>query len=777
MENLAPAGNREALERAVAAGADAVYLGCQAFSARAGAGNFSDEELAEAIRFAHLHHVRVHVAVNTLVKDEELPQCLAVLRMLQRLGADAVIVQDLGVVALMRQYVPQLPIHASTQMAIHHAAGCGWCARTGMDRVVLSRELPLSEIALCAREPIQVEVFAHGAQCVAVSGQCLFSSMLGDRSGNRGRCAQSCRMRYTYRGQTGAWLSPRDLCLRDDLPALHQAGVASIKIEGRLKSPTYVYETASSYRRGLDSLEKTKFLPAAPEEREGLLQVFHRGGFMGGHPLGEEDAAIIHPHRVNHGGILLGRVEQVAAGFARMRAEKPLHDGDGLQLRGRDGDREMIYAGKDVPAGSIALLRLRPGMEARAGDQVVRLTDASQTARAMAAPIPPIPVEMALTARIGCPLQLTITDGLSAVTVQGEEVEKAKGRPLTEEDARRSLGKTGDSPFILQELHVDTEDAFVPVSALNALRREGLNQLAERRMESFRLPLSPAWADTADRPLAPAPVDSAPPLPPFVQFRTPEQWLALQDTEDLRPLWFPEDFREEALEAMVKDLPQGVWFQLPMFCQEETLQGLHRWVHGHLDHLGGVVLGNVGQLGCNWELPFGGGTGIPVMNRHALALLLRERCEFATASPELTGKELHTLMEGGAPLYVPAYGRTQLMLLSHCPARTYLGLSKGRAHCTLCDRHDPDSLLGQCLTDRTGASFPLLRQRLPEGCMISLLNSLPLNVLSRVAERGYAPLITFTDEPLELVRQIGRALHGAPLALPATTGHWNRPVL
>ena len=237
LENLAPAGNREALDRAAAAGADAVYLGYAAFSARAGAGNFDAPALREAVHFAHLHHIRVHVTVNTLIKDEELPGVLDVLRLLNEVGVDAVLVQDLGVMHLCRTCFPDLPVHASTQMALHNASGAAFCKKHGLTRVVLARECSLAEIRKAADVGLEVEVFGHGAQCVAVSGQCLFSSMIGGRSGNRGRCAQPCRLQYTYRGRTAAWLSPRDVCLRDHLPDLVKAGACSVKLEGRLKRP------------------------------------------------------------------------------------------------------------------------------------------------------------------------------------------------------------------------------------------------------------------------------------------------------------------------------------------------------------------------------------------------------------------------------------------------------------------------------------------------------------------------------------------------------------
>ncbi|MGN1020993.1 MAG: U32 family peptidase [Aristaeellaceae bacterium] len=768
LETLAPAGNREALDRAVAAGANAVYLGYAAYSARAGAGNFDAEQLREAVAFAHLHHVRVHVTVNTLVKDGELDGVMEVLRLLAEIPVDGVLVQDLGVLRLARRCFPDLPVHASTQMAIHNAAGVRWCRRMGMTRAVLARECSLKEIALCAREGIEIEVFGHGAQCVAVSGQCLFSSMIGGRSGNRGRCAQPCRLPYAYRGKTAAWLSPRDVCLRDHLPALAEAGAVSLKIEGRLKRPEYVAAVAGSYRRAIDSMAQGAFRPADGDERRDLLQIFQRGGFMDGYALGAEDAGVICEERVNHGGVPLGEVEAVMGGMARVRVRLPLHDGDGLQLRGKAGDQEMIYSGKPVAAGEIAVLRLRPDMRVHPGDGVVRLTDAEQLERARALTIPPIPADMRLTALPGSPLRLTVTDGETSVMVEGETVAPARSRAMTAADALRSLDKTGDTPFMLRDCRVETEGAFVPVSALNALRRDALIRLADARSRAFALPRAQEQpADAIALPEGAA--------PEMVIFRTAEQLAAVQDL-DARLVWYPEDWREDALEKALSTLPRGVWLQLPMVCEEATLEMLHGFVGRHRDLFGGVALGSVGQLGLAWPVPYGAGAGIPVMNRRAAQLLLEQGCEFVTASPELTGSELAALMAGGIPAVVPAYGRTQLMLLHHCPARTYLGLSHGHAACQLCDRRDPNALAGTSLTDRRGVAFPLLRQRLPEGCLVRLMNSLPTDNVARVRAHGWAGLHELTDETGETLRQAALALHGRKAALETTAGHWSRPV-
>ncbi len=757
MENLAPAGNREALDRAVAAGADAVYLGYAAFSARAGAGNFDEEQLCEAVRFAHLHHVAVHVTVNTLVKDSELDGVLDVLRLLNEVKVDAVLVQDLGVLHLARACFPNLPVHASTQMAIHNASGVAWCKHMGMTRAVLARECSLDEIRKAADVGLEVEVFGHGAQCVAVSGQCLFSSMIGGRSGNRGRCAQPCRLPYIYRDKTAAWLSPRDVCMRDHLPELRKAGACSIKIEGRLKRPEYVAAVAGSYRRGIDSMMNGSFRKADERERDGLIQIFSRGGLMNGYAMGSQDAGVVFPDRVNHGGVPIGQIEAVAGGMARLRLHRDLADGDGLQIRTERGDQEMIYSGHDTPAGSIAVLRLRPDMRVKNGDEVYRLVSSAQLDAARALTIPAIPCDLTLVAYSGEPLTLTATDGQSTVTVTGETVSEAQKRAMTDEDARKALAKMGGTPFELRDCTVFTENAFVPVSALNAIRRDALIALENTRAENFAR--QSACEMAADELALPRGT-----VPETIIFRDMAQYHAVRNA-DARLIWYPEDFRENALESGLNQLDGGIWLHLPMKCEQDTLEMLRRFVTAHADRIGGVVLGSVGQLGLTWPVPVGAGEGVPVMNRRAAQTLFAEGCAFVTASGELSAAELAELMSDGAPILVPAYGRAQLMLLHHCPARTYLGLSKGHASCRLCDDRHPEALENTCLIDRRNAAFPLMRMRLPEGCLIRLLNSVPTDLVSKVRAAHYTPLITLTDER----------------AWPSDTGettsaHWNRPV-
>ena len=769
MENLAPAGNWDALRSAVAAGADAVYLGYAAYSARAGAGNFDEQQLRDAVRFAHLHHVRVHVTVNTLIKDGELAGVVDVLRLLSEIRVDAVLVQDLGVLRMARRCFLDLPIHASTQMAIHNATGVRFCRNQGMTRAVLARECSAAEIALAAKEGIEIEVFGHGAQCVAVSGECLFSSVVGGRSGNRGRCAQPCRLLYTYRGKTAAWLSPRDVCMRDDLPELNKAGVASIKLEGRLKRPEYVATIANSYRNAIDAMDNGHFRKADEAEMTGLRQIFSRGGFMRGYAMGAEDAGVIDPARVSHGGVKIGRVEFAAGNMARVRLERSLDDGDGLQIRTAQGDAELIYAGHDTEAGQIAVVRLRPDIRTKAGDEVYRLTSEKQLQWARSLAIPAIPADMALIAYPGKPLALTMTDGENSVTVTGDTVAPAQSRAMSEEDARRSLGKLSDTPFSLRVLTVQTAGAFVPVSALNQLRREACQQLAEARIAAFTR--KAGREEPADDLIYP----DTPDAPSMAIVRTREQADAMQGAADLL-VWYPEDFRADALESGLRDMPDGVWLQLPTVCEEKTLDALDAFVQRNAGKLGGIVLGSVGQLGRTWNVPMGAGSGIPVMNRRAAQFLLEQGCRFVTASSELSGAELRTLMQNHPPVVVPAYGREQLMLLHHCPARTYLELTKGHAACRMCDQHSPDALAGQTLTDRRGTVYPLLRQRLPEGCLVRLMNALPTNNIRRVRQAGYAPMMVLTTENAQEAADVRAVMDGEMRELEGTSNHWNRPV-
>ena len=281
-ELLAPAGDMECLYAAVAAGADAIYVGGKRFGARAFAKNFEIDELASAVRYCHLHGVKLYVTLNTLIEDREMADAVQYAAELYRIGVDALIVCDVGVIAAIRRYVPDLELHASTQMSVHNTCGVKAVYDMGISRAVVARELSLDEIrSVVDNSPLEIEVFLHGALCVCHSGQCLFSSMVGGRSGNRGECAQPCRLPFNG----GKYLlSLKDLSLADHIPALIESGVASLKIEGRMKSPEYVYAVTSVYRRLLDEHRS-----ANAKERDLLRRAFSRGGFTDGYFVGRTE--------------------------------------------------------------------------------------------------------------------------------------------------------------------------------------------------------------------------------------------------------------------------------------------------------------------------------------------------------------------------------------------------------------------------------------------------------------------------------------------------------
>ena len=335
VELLAPAGGVAALHAAVRAGADAVYLGMESFNARRGADNFTAETLAEACEYAHLRGARVYVTMNTAVLPGEVDAALRTAREAYLAGADAFIVQDIGLAAELRRCLPEAHLHISTQMNTHNIAGIEAAARLGATRVTLARELSLGEIELLAREAaargMEIETFAHGALCVCYSGQCLMSSLIGGRSANRGMCAQACRLPYELReeGREEALpapgehlLSPRDLCSIDVIPQMLRAGVASFKLEGRMKSPDYVYAVTSVYRAVLDrALAGDENAAPAEEERRVLAEAFSRG-FTTAYLEGERGNDAMSYSRPNNRGVLVGRVASVRDGVASIAGRR-----------------------------------------------------------------------------------------------------------------------------------------------------------------------------------------------------------------------------------------------------------------------------------------------------------------------------------------------------------------------------------------------------------------------------------------------------------------------
>lgn len=483
-ELLAPAGEYDSLRAAVLNGADAVYVGGKSFSARQFAGNFDDDEMIEAVRFCHAYNAKIYVTLNTLLHNSEIRDAVKYAAFLYSIGVDAVIIQDIGFLKALRDELPELEVHGSTQMTVHNLEGVNLLYGMGVKRVVLSRELSLKEIKYIKENTeAEIEVFVHGALCISFSGQCLFSSMLGGRSGNRGKCAQPCRMQYTLneKGEKAYFLSPKDLASLDFIQDIADIGVDSLKIEGRMKKPEYVATVISSYRRALDGKSR-------PGDFEKVTQAFNRGGFTSGYFLGKEGNKMMSPERPKNWGTYLGKVVSSKGKFASIKLDKPLNVGDGV---------ELFYKQKGAPVSSIRVKGSNvEGAKhgevaeiylegAQKGDVVYKSLDINLIREAEESfkgkNILKAPLKASFRAVKGDKITLVLsTPGGESSKVLGDEPETAIKTPTSEEKVKESLSKTGDTPFYFEIIDIEMDrDIAVPVSKINSLRREAIDKLQD----------------------------------------------------------------------------------------------------------------------------------------------------------------------------------------------------------------------------------------------------------------------------------------------------------
>jgi len=512
-ELLAPAGGMEAFIAAVENGADAVYLGARAFSARGYASNFSEKELEEVIDYAHLRGVKVYVTVNTLLKEDEIENALKLLSWLRNIGTDAIIIQDLGLISLARKYLPDLPLHASTQMTLHNSEGVELAKTMGIERVVLSRECSLEEIIrIKEKTGTEIEVFIHGALCISYSGQCLLSSLIGGRSGNRGFCAQPCRKKYRLYCEgkqvktTGSYLlSPKDLNTTSGLGALIDAGIESFKIEGRMKRPEYVAGVVRIYRRLIDRyIENPAEYYVSEEEQEILTQLFNRG-FTNGYFFENPRWKLMSRENPHNRGVPAGTVTGYDRHSNRIRVKlsRPLRLGDGIMVENaetRPEDKGKIISSMYVGKGSVYSAGVGDTVEipfdsrAPSGSTVYRthdkkLMDSLKKESESGSVKVKIPVSITATVISGRPIGLEIRDrDANSITIESEYlVEKAEKQPTSKASIEKQLSKLGNTIFEAAELHITMEeDVFVPVGQLNELRTKAVEQLENLRISRWK---------------------------------------------------------------------------------------------------------------------------------------------------------------------------------------------------------------------------------------------------------------------------------------------------
>ena len=672
LELLSPAGSREALEAAVQNGADAVYLGFGDFNARRNARNFTEADFASAVSYCHLRGVKVYLTLNTLLTDRELPDAAQLASRASQLGADAALIQDLGVLRAVRQAAPDLPLHASTQMTVHSLDGVKLCADLGLKRAVLSRELPEKEIEyICTHSPIEIEVFGHGALCMCYSGQCYFSAVVGQRSGNRGLCAQPCRMKYGWGGKPDGYpLSLKDACLIDRLRSLRKMGVSCLKLEGRMKRAEYVAVITRIYAAVL----KEDRLPTA-QELQDLEAAFSREGFTQGYfdDKTGRDMFGVRPEKAPEPKELFAQARQTY-----VNQENPLVD-----------------------------------------------------------------VKFYAMARRGEPLQVGVEDEDGrVVTAAGSVPEVAINHPITAQQVEKQLSRTGGTPYrCLGTKALVEEGLSVPLSALNALRRQVLEELSAQRQALPRRQVGQ--------------------FHPGARYENPEEPPALTVSVRRAAQVSPELLRldpaivyipaeelarhQSCLTGLGKNTAVGVILPRILWDRElpEVMEQLKT-----CRELGATeaLVGTYGLLAPAKKLGYTlrGDYGLPVFNAQALKELKRLGLVSATASFELKLAQIRD-MSKAIPVEALVYGRLPLMITQNC-------IIKNRSGRCACEGEN-------ILTDRKGERFPVVKA---PGCRSEILNSKKLFLANKPDWRRcgltYARLHFTTENPWECVQALERYL-------------------
>ncbi len=692
MEILSPAGSPEAVRAAVCAGANAVYLGYGDFNARRNAKNFTEEELAAAVSYCHQRGVKLYLTMNTLCGDRELPAAAQLAQHASAIGMDAVLVQDLGIVRMLRQVVPDLPVHASTQMSVHNLDGVKAAADLGISRVVLARELSGKDIAyICEHSPIEIETFVHGALCMCHSGQCYMSSVIGGRSGNRGLCAQPCRLSYGWGDRADSYpLSLKDASMAHHLQEFQRMGVASVKIEGRMKRPEYVWVVTKVYadalREGRDPTE---------EELRRLEHAFSRQGFTDGY------------------------------------------------FRGKTGP-EMFGVRENTPEPKELFAEARAAYEKGEG--------------------PAIPVRFYAMLRAGEPVQVGVEDQEGRVaTASGPVPETARSRPVTQADVETQLAKTGGTAYRCTEVRCLVEEGLsVPLSALNGLRRQVLDELTARRT---------AMPERRSNPYKQGARFENPRTPPQinVSLRRAEQlsFELLRQKPDL--VYLPCDeiaaHPEKVREATSREIPVAAVLPRVCFDREKDILIRELEVCRELG-ITQVLSGNLGLANAAREMGFElrGDYGLQVFNSQASKEYKRLGFRSLTASFELKLAQIRD-MSKAVDTELIAYGRLPLMITENCIIHNHSG------------KHTCGNV--NLLTDRKGVRFPVVKAW---GCRNEILNANKLFLADKEQDWKKAGLwairLVFTTENGQECARVLERYRGQGNYIPAdyTRGLYYRDV-
>lgn len=742
-ELLAPAGDMAALKAAVSAGANAVYLGYDEFSARAKAKNFNKEELREAINYAHLRDVKIYVTFNILIADFEIKRAMESVKMLYDIGIDALILQDLGIAREIRKNFPDFEVHASTQMAVNNFYGAKFLKKMGFSRVVLARETPLFELEKIRELDIDVETFIHGALCVCYSGECLMSSMIGGKSGNRGECAQACRKSYEILdfdknkiGKRLYYISPKDLNTLDDVAKIINSGGYSLKIEGRMKNPEYVYTVVSSYKKSLEG-------KLTLEDKNDTEQVFNRG-FTKGLFNGDFGNDFISSDRPDNRGIEIGKVIDARKNSAKVIFYEDVFEGDGLEFisnSGRFGMRSNSFYEANIPHEinlfKVPILnsKINRTFSKKLYEKVDEKLENYDYKREL---------DIDLRIKIGeRPLIKVKSGDLSANFELDRVVEVAKKSGLDKERVIENISKTGDSIFRVKNIDLDLDDnAFLPISAINELRRE-VTKILEDKILNGAIDRFEIENNLEKKKFERQNKDKKSKIKVFFnKFKYLEN-SSLNDIDEII-------IRAKDLEKFNKKFKsREVSIYLDKFYSYYELEKLREYILKN-QNVRGIWVNNLSEYYIFKDdgLEINGDIGINVFNRLTSDFFRDLGLKSITLSPELNSGQIQKIInKNDAEINVISYGRLPVMTMKHCPF-SIIKNCKDEKSCPTCRYKN------YLLRDEKNVDFEVLRQN----TFTEIFNSYPIlldGYVNRLLDNKVNLLILadeFTDEIIKLYK-------------------------
>jgi U32 family peptidase len=749
IELLAPAGSIESLYAAVQSGADAVYLGGSKFSARAYASNFDEENMTNAVNYCHLYGVKVYITINTLLKENEVKEALEYANFLYSIGVDALIVQDTGLAYLIRRNLPDFELHASTQMTVHNAEGALLLKNEGFKRIVLSRELSVDEIKHISKDlGIETEIFVHGALCICYSGQCLMSSMIGGRSGNRGRCAQPCRLPYTLidkqsSRETSAYiLSPKDICTLEDIGKIIDSGTYSLKIEGRMKRPEYVAGVVDVYRRAVDSIYEGKEFDFQKENKK-LLKLFNREGFSKAYMFGNKGKDMMAYNFPKNTGVPLGKVFKNSL----VELTEPVALGDGIR-NGEDGFvvSKIIKDGKEVDETFIGdKVKLMPPKYS-AGDILYKTSDIKllKELESYYKNNYERKIELPLTIKFKVNEKFTLKtlyEG-EVFTADGDAVQAALKKPLELVKVEENLKKSGDSSFKFGTIVVEHfEEGFLPVSSINSVRRQLIEQIdkyiIENSKREYRKELTyPDYCHGNNQLPETIVVTSSLEQIKAVKDILPDAYIAIDLFKRQSSLKL-EHIAELGYEKLYLRIPNIIKNEFEHVC------GI---IEKLLPSIEGIVTANLGIIRrFNKKTNIIGDYKLNIFNSFSFGFY-KDCILGAALSVELNKKELiETIKNKKLPVQIKLYGKEELMVSEYCPIGSIFGgKSSNCACCENCSKGD------YVLKDRKEERFVL---RTDKFCRSYIYNSVATNLIPHMEELKKLDIssfrLDFVDESYE----------------------------